>query len=380
MLATTIGPLLSILLLVTISTYPSHHLNTKIATYTLNHLPHKIRKLLPTKSKFRAIITAGLTAFFESAIYFALAIEIATLAILAPKDYESQTVSFGDYDSRTCSLVSTICLLPLLYPVSILSFLGSPPTENKNEASHTPNLNKPPSTRDEQIHHKQPYRLTLFSIAVLISIYPFMSQSFRTWSPSQIGEGNGDGGATYVTAEEWQPVENICFHLDGATSTGGVSTLTGTEHVVMGVFQTVSSCVVILFAVGMLIPGALRRLDHWFHDDELAGHGDDTMHGGWGRFVVVVKAMMRVCDGLKKKCRTSNVLVGFLLFVPLGLGAPLLWGLWRLRALQGQLARAAGQQDEGGDWSFGQVVAITIFLPVGADMIFTAVCGVGEGH
>lgn len=222
---------------------------------------------------------------------------------------------------------------------------------------------------------------------MLISLYPFLSQSFRTWAPSQIGEGKGDDGATYVTVEEWRPVESLCFDLD--TAAGEVATLTATEHVVLGTFQMVASCVVVLFAVGMLIPGSLRRLEGWFCDDNDGGSentdGGETASAardtntpvGQPRLKAVIKSMIEVCNGVKHKCRTSKILVGLLLLVPLALGAPLLWGFWRLRGLQGQLARAAGEQDEGGDWSFGQVVAITIFLPVGAEMVFTAVCGIG---
>ena len=220
---------------------------------------------------------------------------------------------------------------------------------------------------------------------MLISLYPFLSQSFRTWAPRQIGEGKGDDGATYVTVEEWRPVENICFDLDSAA--GEVATLTATQHIVLGTFQMVASCVVILFAVGMLIPGSLRRLEGWFCDEDQVvgesetGPGSSSRSDGMlitsSRVQVIVKSMVRVCNGVKHKCRTSKILVGLLLLVPLALGAPLLWGFWRLRGLQGQLARAAGEQDEGGDWSFGQVVAITIFLPVGAEMVFTAVCGIG---
>lgn len=91
-----------------------------------------------------------------------------------------------------------VCPLPLLYPVAIPSFLGTPRTEQGHEAIHS--VNNRPDTSDEQIRDKQPYRLTLFSIAVLISLYPFLSQSFRTWAPSQIGEGKGHDGATCVTA------------------------------------------------------------------------------------------------------------------------------------------------------------------------------------
>lgn len=215
LLGIILGPLLSFLLLLTLSSSTSHP-HVRIARVIIANLPRRVSRRLPTRSKLQSVLAAGLLAFFESAIYFALAIEIATIAILAPKDYESQAVAFGDYDARTCSLVSTICLLPLLYPVAVLSFLSSTADDIGHQRDAPPTPEAPstaaagpksePCTRDcadspanpvpklstttphtpeenpqmEQITERNSHRLTLFSLCTLLSIYPFLSQSFRT--------------------------------------------------------------------------------------------------------------------------------------------------------------------------------------------------------
>jgi hypothetical protein len=309
MLATAIGPLLSLLLIV------SPHLS--ISSYLIGTL--------------QTVLVGGIASFFDSAVYFALAIEIATTTILVAKDYESTITAFGDYESRIATIACTLCLLPLTYPIIILSYPSSPCDKD---------------TRD-----KQAYRKCLFCIAVLASVYPFLSQSVRTWTPTQIGDGRGDGGVTYVDTHDWDIVEKVCI--------GTVEYLTERENTIIGAFQMVASLFVILFSICILVPPALRRLSYRYGDDH-----------------PIRKPMTAFCSRLSRTCQQSP-LKYILLVVPVCLAAPLLWGFWRIRTLQTQLAMATGREYEGDEWGFGQVMAITIFVPVAAEMIFAAMRGRG---
>ena len=40
------------------------------------------------------------------------------------------------------------------------------------------------------------------------------------------------------------------------------------------------------------------------------------------------------------------------------------WTIFRLRALQREMAKTAGNDDLDNDWTFGQIVAVTVFIPV----------------
>lgn len=307
MLATVIGPLLSLLLIV------SPHL--AISSDILGTL--------------QTVLAGGITSFFDSAVYFALAIEIATTTILVAKDYESTAIAFGDYETRISTIACAISLLPLTYPIIIL-----------------PNRRSP---CDKDTRDKEAYRKCLFCIAVLASVYPFFSQSVRTWAPTQIGDARGDGGVTYVDADEWDVVGKVCF--------GTVEYLTDTENTTIGAFQMVASLFVILFCIFMLVPPTLRRLNYRYGEDS---------H--------IRKAMTAFCDRASQACQQSP-LKYILLAVPVCLAAPLLWGFWRIRTLQTQLATATGREYEGNEWGFGQVMAITIFAPVAAEMIFEGIRG-----
>ncbi|GAB1320019.1 hypothetical protein MFIFM68171_10229 [Madurella fahalii] len=316
MVATVIGPFLSLLLLA------SQHLSI------LSNL----------NGAFQTVLTSGLASFFESAVYFALAIEIATTVILFAKDYEFKTTAFGFYEARVSTIACTICLLPLLYPVTILSYSSIP------------------SVID--IQDKRVYRLCLFYIAVLASVYPFFSESVRTWAPTQIGESAGDGGVTYVDEDEWDALGRACF--------GTLEYLTEKDYTILGAFQMVASLFIILFSICTLVPPVLRRLNY-------DRYGGDSP---------VLKPMTAFCNKASHACQQSP-LKYVLLATPVCLAAPLLWGFWKLRTLQKELATATGKDYEGNEWGFGQVIAITIFVPVGVEMIFGAIQGrpakVGNG-
>ncbi len=275
------------------------------------------------------MLVAGITSFFESTVYFALAIAIATTTILIAKDYESKTTVFGDYEARISTIACTLCLLPILYPITILSYSSF--------------------ACGKETQDKQAYRHCLFCIAVLASVYPFFSQTVRNWAPTQIGEGRGDGGVTYVDKSEWDIVGRVCV--------GTLQYLTERENTILGAFQMVASLFVILFTICILVPPALRRLNYRYGEDS-----------------PVRQRMTAFCNRALQACQQSG-LKYVLLAVPVGLAAPLLWGFWRIRTLQRQLATATGRYYEGNDWGFGQVMAITIFVPVGAEMIFAAIRG-----
>lgn len=46
------------------------------------------------------------------------------------------------------------------------------------------------------------------------------------------------------------------------------------------------------------------------------------------------------------------------------LSVGLIWTFFRLQKSQSQLAQNAGTQDADAAWSFGQLVAVTVFAPV----------------
>ncbi|KAK0708065.1 hypothetical protein B0H67DRAFT_589230 [Lasiosphaeris hirsuta] len=148
--------------------------------------------------------------------------------------------------------------------------------------------------------------------AVLASVYPFLSQCIRDWAPSQVGDGQGDGGATYVSRSEWLAVTHTCFSPD--------STLPSTtDQTVLALFHLISSLFVFIYAIGVLLPQAL---------------GLGTLNSlGRSSHGQLRKRIRCFWDELGKPCR-GRVPRYVLPAVPVCLMVLLLREFWRLRGLQ----------------------------------------------
>lgn len=310
--------------------------------------------IITTTTTFQAVIVGGLSSFFECALYFAFVIQIATITILAPKDLETKRSSVGEYEVRIAGIVSTASLLPLLAPIPLLSSTSC-------SIAHGG-----PSHDGSDVHARHPYRLSMLALTVSLSVYTFFSQSIRYWAPSSIGESKGDGGVTYVTEDEWRAVERVCFGSSrGATDSADsgvleIPLLSSTEHIVLGALHMVASLTVLLFTVFISVPVILRRVQRVRKKEGQRLQWSVREKTKW-----LVDSLAQLCRRRWARC----CLVG----VPFCLAAPLLWGFWRLRSLQEQLALAVRGHYEGNDWGFGQVMAIAVFAPVVAEMLFVLV-------
>jgi len=85
---------------------------------------------------------------------------------------------------------------------------------------------------------------------------------------------------------------------------------------------------------------------------------------------VVRQIMIRVALKLPSFCsfrltpnRKSAMNFLFLIVVPL-LAISQFWTIFRLRRLQKEMAKTAGNVDMDNDWTFGQSAAVTVFIPV----------------
>ncbi|KAM7214245.1 hypothetical protein V8F06_010362 [Rhypophila decipiens] len=340
-----------------------------------------------TRPASRSILISGLSSYFDSAVYFSLAIQIATITILAPKDLETAPSSIGYYEIRIAGLVSTLSLLPLLTPVVVLllydhdhdhhRIVSSPAPQNAEKT----NMNDNPNN-EQQIPHqnttlfkkenRHPYRLSILGVTVLASVYTFLSQSIRYWSPSTLGDHKGDGGKTEISTEESGVLWNICFgDLEGPS-------FTAVEHITLGAFHMIASIVVVLFTSALLVPVLVRRVVELHeHDEDEEASGEETKTTGFGRILAFTERSVKRMSELVEDNVWARV---FLVVVAFCLTVPLLWGFFRLRDIQTSLALAVGGSYEGNDWGFGQIMAIAVFSPVGAEMLFVWAQRRLEGH
>jgi hypothetical protein len=280
------------------------------------------------------VASAGLEAFFDFAIYFALSILIASIVVLANKDFGVSTSGFGACEAEIALAMSVACVLPLIYPVGLLPAHQSHSEHPQESASDRSRESK------RGLYH---FRLLLFSLLTVLFFYPFVSQSIHNWGPSRIGEGKGPGGETVVTNEEFERVQKVCF--------GSVKYLAFWESQLLAATELSSSLLIYLFLFWHLISANIQRIEL---DEEDIG----AMTGG----------LLRIMGQIESVWKRSKPLITLFLCIPAALDGILLYCIFRLRHIQAEMAQGLGGQYAGNEWAFGQIVSIVMFVPVLVDM------------
>ncbi|KAJ4269658.1 hypothetical protein NW762_001326 [Fusarium torreyae] len=269
--------------------------------------------------QWHQIARSGLEAFFDSAAYFALSLQLATIAVLVRKDYGISTADLGAIEARIAQSVAVVSMTPLLYPVALLE----PAVEARS--------------RDKVKHNA---RLLLLSLAVALSFYPFLSRCIHAFDVSPIGDGEG----AEVTFTDWSAVEDMCFPEEfrdlGKTTT--YKSLNGLE--------LTASLITYMFTFWLLagLPSTYYNYDE--------------------------KAKLETKPSWRERV---NIWFGekpFVAIIPLlagiGLAVPLLWVIFTLRKLQKEMSENMGEEYGGNEWGFGQIVSIVLFVPVGVEMAY----------
>ncbi|KAF6806223.1 hypothetical protein CMUS01_14423 [Colletotrichum musicola] len=286
------------------------------------------------------IAQAGFDAFFQSAVYFAMSLEVGSIYTIVHKDYGISTDGLGAIEAQIILAVSVVCVLPVLYPVALRS------TRLFHRESE---IGKKPSSRLLKTAEPRNVRLTIFCLLGVLFFYPFLSQCIHNWAPSRVGEGKGSSGETLATEDEWAKVDRMCF--------GDVERLSYNELWVLAIFEIIASIVIFLFAIWLVIGAGARTL--------LA---QDRAYGEERRLTAALIKIKGI-EGVWK--RNLWVQVAMLL-VPTILAGPLLWCIFRLRGMHSVALKGLELEYTGNEWGFGQVVGIIIFAPVVIDMAFAA--------
>ncbi|KAF4840686.1 hypothetical protein CGCSCA4_v010039 [Colletotrichum siamense] len=283
------------------------------------------------------ITKKGLEAFFEFAVYFAIAIELATTVMLFNKDFDSEGLGFDNNEAQNAMAIAIICASPLVYPVALL-----PTRIFHPETTRQQTIDK----NSAQEEKKQDFRLFLFCLVVVLYFYPFLSQCIHNWRPLLMTERAGKRASPLTTQSTWAQVQDFCF--------GNVAKLTDVEYLVLDLCEIIASLLIFLFAIWHAMVVGLQR---WKEKEKFQGKegnitailskARDTLQNSWYRYRVI------------------------LLFLPVALGGPLLWCIFRLRNVQ-ETAAAKFDVDSSNEWGFGQIVGIIIFAPVVADIGFAA--------
>ncbi|CZR57808.1 uncharacterized protein PAC_07697 [Phialocephala subalpina] len=270
-----------------------------------------------SSTKHGKLLKDGYENFFECAIFFAASIQIACIIVLVRKDFGISANGLGGFTVQITWAVALLCMLPLLYPMVVLTYIDS---------------------------EKNNYRLFLFCGCWLLFFYTFISQMIGNFGPTQIGTGAGGGGVTIITTDEWDTLTTLCLT--------GVKPLSNAEQRVLSGFGAAGSLLVTLYGLALIL---------WFIGERLLPDHAETMK-------------KRTTSFISKEQWRIYIITIVLVLVPT-LTIPQFWGLLRLRGIQKALANATGNAYVDNQWTFGQVVAVMLFAPVATGMGFAKMKG-----
>ncbi|KAJ2903123.1 hypothetical protein MKZ38_010387 [Zalerion maritima] len=251
---------------------------------------------------FFKAVDGAFVSFFDAAIHFALAIQIASIVLLAQRDFSDTTAGLGAVDTQVSWAVSVICLVPLLYPLFFLQ--GEPRNDVLDKAKE-----------EKLLKGRGRYRYWLYCLAVCLSFYPFLTQCVHGFAPSTREEA--------VSDSDFNTIVEVCYSQDNQR-------LSGREEDVLKWFETLGWVAVFFPALGGL----------WALTPKSWRHGliQSKYNSGRARWLLLV--------------------------IPWVLEVPLLWGLFRLRSVNKGLAGSIEAVYEDDEWGFGQIVSLVIFAPV----------------
>ena len=232
--------------------------------------------------------------------------------MLIRADFGISTGGMGDDTVKITYAVAMLVLLPLVYAV-----LVPPVKASKTESS--PNLEASRGSR----------RLVLFVICWALAFYPFYSAMNAAFGPSKISRSQDAA----LSIEELTIIESICFC--------DVSPISQKEANLMTSFVILTYLPLSVMLVGSIIWSGIKD-----------NHENSALY-------------CRL-DGLRSKISSrvkQYAMILALSAIPT-LAVGLIWSVFRAREAQKQLARSFRGNDKENDWTFDQIVAVTLFAPV----------------
>lgn len=326
-----------------------------VVLWSFERFPHRLRGL---REQFYEPVRRGMATFFSSAVFFCLAIEIASTVVLARKDFLAGTDGFGLHEAQLTWAISVACLLPLLYPVAMVGSWTRKPLATADGTAGASKSSFAAEARSRERAGRN-YATAFFYLALATFSYPLLSQCVNNWRPSTIGEGRAPDGKPSITQEEIAVVNDLCFP--------GGQRLSASEYKLLCSFELAASVVVLLFAASRLVGSTL-------YPGSTEG-AQNRRGNGVTRFLRRAWSWAEKRRGRLHSRLTSSPVLGNLaqlvaIILPMICAGPLLWGIFRIRGAQRALAEASENIYADDDWTFGQVAALVMFAPVIADMVY----------
>ena len=267
-----------------------------------NRLQSPGANLTSSSPRYLKVAIRACSCYQDCATFFAFSTQLACLVILLEYSFDISVTEIGYSTANIAEAVSLLTLLPLIY----IAFQSDLLRDN-NQTQTTSQMKN-----DE---HTQTLRFGLYVMCWLLSIYPFLSRMYHAFGPKS-GE---------LSITESSQIKNLCFtDVDGSARN---------EVIAMKIFAVSGHVLVSILTVAKLVRPQVKGLLN-IHLNSIQIFGRKTPFGA-------------------------------LLFILLpAFAASQIWTILRIQGIQKEISVFAGNVDADGKWTFGQIVAVTVFFPV----------------
>ena len=294
---------------------------------TLHVLRHKQSRSRPrvssTLRRYTVVAKRGRQCFYDCATFFTFSIQVACIVVLARLDFGISANGMGASTAEITWAISLLTMLPLTYVAFNPDLLREPVAQDVSG-----------QVKKGLVDRREQLRFLLFTLCWVLFMYPFLSRMIETFGPSMIG-----GNDKVISTNDWDTIAEVCI--------AGVDQITSQETTAMNIFSVVGSLFICLLTVVKIIWLAIRR-----------------QHGKSRVVRYVQDRWLRIASV------NQYLSIALFLAVPT-LAISQLWTAFRLRSYQKEISQVSGNQDSDGQWTFGQIAAVTIFVPVMVECWFS---------
>ncbi|OCL10665.1 hypothetical protein AOQ84DRAFT_387352 [Glonium stellatum] len=303
----------------------------------------------------RFIMASSAEVFYDSAIFFTFAIQLASIVVLSRANFGISANGMGAITLKITWAISLLTLLPLLpfcYGNSIFRQIRKSHTSESTSHSHsirstdedkTTSLKnsvgesdlQPRKEAKEEARDRQ--RFFLFVLCWMLSVYPFLSHMVGAFGKSEIGNGSGQ----VISTVDWGTIEDVCY-----ARTAPLLPSQETAMTVFGIGSWLFMSVIVIykiFVLAILKQHSKSRLSHRLRNKHVLVDSSSKLAGRLWMALCIVAPLLSVSQ---------------------------MWTFFRLQKLQTQMTDATGGVYLDKQWTFGQIVAVIVFMPVLTEALF----------
>ncbi|KAH7123633.1 hypothetical protein B0J11DRAFT_506699 [Dendryphion nanum] len=311
-----------------------------------------INNMKTSNQKYTRFVLANVAStFYDTALFFTLAVQLASNIILAKANSGLNTDGMGAITMKITWVISNLTLLPLL-PMALGSYLFCERTDAGHEL---PTLTLPLAPQGRKVSNmvclggtstllsmcshqeriqqildaKNRQRFGLFFLCWCCSFYPFLSRMIANYGQSQIG---GDPGSV-ITQDTWNEIIAPCFE-----DISSITSITDSAINFLGVISWLFVTVMLVYKV-ILLGMENTHQEQWM----------------W---------LKRKNLTLETETMTESRMWMSLCTITIILLASQIWSFFRLRKLQRDMTKNIGGDYTDEQWTFGQIVSVIVFVPV----------------